>query len=190
VHLTSSPLDWYAARAAGIVAYVLLSVVVALGLLLSGRRRLPRWPRFALEDVHRFAGILTGMFVALHVATIAIDSYTPFSLAALVVPFVSSYRPLPVALGIVSAELLVALAVTNRLRNRVLSYRVWRRLHHLGFAVWATAALHGITAGTDRASGWLLVPYAVSLAAIGLLAAARAPHYGAWNPSNRSAASS
>src|SRR5207253_8412482 len=46
VHLTSSPVDWYAARSAGIVAYVLLSVVVALGLVLSGRRRLPRWPRF------------------------------------------------------------------------------------------------------------------------------------------------
>ena len=31
VHLTSSPVDWYAARAGGIVAYVLLSVNVALG---------------------------------------------------------------------------------------------------------------------------------------------------------------
>src|SRR5256714_13721435 len=71
VHLTSSPVDWYAARAAGIVAYLLLSAVVVLGLTLSGRRRLPRWPRFALEDVHRFAGILTGTFVAIHVPTIA-----------------------------------------------------------------------------------------------------------------------
>ena len=190
MHLTSSPVDWYAARAAGIVAYLLLSVVVALGLVLSGRRQSKRWPRFALEDVHRFAGLLTGTFVALHVATIAIDSYTPFSLTGLVVPFVSSYRPLPVALGIVSAELLVALAVTNRLRNRVLSYRTWRRAHYLGFAVWAAAALHGITAGTDRGSAWLLVLYAASIAAVGGLLAARAPHYAAWNPSNRSAASS
>jgi methionine sulfoxide reductase heme-binding subunit len=190
VRLTSSPVDWYAARAAGIVAYVLLSVVVSFGLVLSGRHRLPRWPRFALEDVHRFAGLLTGAFLAIHVATIAIDSYTPFSVAALIVPFVSSFRPLPVALGIVSAELLVALAVTNRLRNRVLSYRTWRRAHYLGFAVWAAAALHGITAGTDRGSAWLLVLYAVSIAAIGGLLVARAPHYGAWNPSNRSAASS
>jgi sulfoxide reductase heme-binding subunit YedZ len=190
VHLTSSPVDWYAARAAGIVAYVLLSALVALGLVLSGRGRLKRWPRFALEDVHRFAGMLTGTFVAIHVAAIAIDAYTPFSLAALVVPFASSYRPLPVALGIVSAELLVALAVTNRLRNRVLSYRVWRQAHYLGFAVWAAAALHGITAGTDRGSAWLLALYAVSIAAIGGLLAARAPHYAAWNPSNRSAASS
>ena len=190
MHLTSSPLDWYAARAAGIVAYVLLSVVVALGLLLSGRRRLPGWPRFAVEDVHRYAGLLTGTFVAIHVATIAIDSYTPFSLAGLLVPLVSSYKPLPVALGIVSAELLVALAVTNRMRNRGLSYGTWRRLHYLGFAVWGFAALHGITAGTDRGSGWLLVLYGVTIAAIGGLLAMRAPHYAAWNRTNRSAASS
>ena len=76
------------------------------------------------------------------------------------------------------------------LRHRVLSYRTWRRAHYLGFAVWAAAALHGITVGTDRGSAWLLVLYAVSVAAIGGLLVARAPHYGAWNPSNRSAASS
>jgi sulfoxide reductase heme-binding subunit YedZ len=190
VHLTSSPVDWYAARAAGVVAYVLLSAVVAFGLVLSGRHRLSRWPRFALEDVHRFAGKLTGTFVALHVATIAIDSYTPFSVAGLLVPFASGYKPLPVALGVVSAELLVALAVTNALRSRGLSYRAWRRAHYLGFAVWAAAALHGITAGTDRGSTWLLLLYAVSVGAILVLLAARAPHYAGWTPSNRSAASS
>ena len=32
MHLTSNPIDWYAARAAGVVAYVLLTVVVSLGI--------------------------------------------------------------------------------------------------------------------------------------------------------------
>src|SRR4051794_27321882 len=45
VHLTSSPAAWYAARAGGVVAYVLLTTVVLLGLQMSARRRLPRWPR-------------------------------------------------------------------------------------------------------------------------------------------------
>ena len=67
VHLTSSPVDWYAARAAGVVAYVLLTVVVSFGLTMSSRRRLERWPRFALEEVHRFGGILVGTFIAIHV---------------------------------------------------------------------------------------------------------------------------
>ena len=73
---------------------------------MSSRRKLERWPRFALEEVHRFGGILVGTFVVIHVVTIAIDSYLQFSLAAMLVPFAASYRPFWVALGIVAAELL------------------------------------------------------------------------------------
>jgi sulfoxide reductase heme-binding subunit YedZ len=114
--------EWYLARASGIVAFVLLTIAVVLGLTLSGRPKLPKWPRFAVEDVHRFAGLLTGTFVTLHVLTLVVDSYMPFSLAQLVVPGTSSYRPLSTALGVVAAELLLALAISNRYRKR-LSYR-------------------------------------------------------------------
>jgi DMSO/TMAO reductase YedYZ heme-binding membrane subunit len=179
VHLTTSPVDWYAVRAAGVVAYVLLSAVVALGLTMAGRRRLERWPRFALEDVHRFGGLLVGTFVAVHVVTIAIDSYLRFSVAALLVPFASTYKPLPVALGVVAAELLVALAVTNRLRHRRLPYASWRRLHYLNFAVWGAATVHGIGAGTDRNSVWLLALYGVSVAVVAVLLALRLPRLAA-----------
>jgi len=117
VQLTSSAVDWYAARAAGVVAYLLLTGVV--------------------------------------VATIAIDSYTPFSLTELVVPFASGYRPLWAALGIVAAELLLAVAVTNALRSRI-SHGMWRRAHYLTFGVWGLSTLHGIGAGSDGGSTWLL----------------------------------
>jgi sulfoxide reductase heme-binding subunit YedZ len=153
VHLTSSPLDWYAARAAGIAAYVLLSGVVVLGLTMAGKKRLERWPRFALVDVHRFGGLLVGSFVASHGVTVAIDSGLPGSRAALRGPGLSRYRPLWIALGVVGAELLVALAVTNHYRRR-LPYRFWRRAHYLNFAVWSLALAHGIAAGTDAGTLW------------------------------------
>ena len=54
---------WYAARAGGMLAFVLLTASVVAGLLLSGRVRLGRWPRFALEDVHGFLGLLAGSFI-------------------------------------------------------------------------------------------------------------------------------
>jgi len=89
VHLTSSPVAWYAARAGGVVAYLLLTTVVLLGLQMSSKRRIQRWPRIAIEDVHRFAAFAAGSFVVIHVVAIAIDSYLPFSLQSLVVPFIS-----------------------------------------------------------------------------------------------------
>ncbi len=166
MHLTSSPIDWYAARAGGVVAYVLLSAVVLLGLTMSGKRTLKRWPRFAVEDIHRVGGLLVGSFVALHVITIAIDSYLPFSLVAIVVPLVSSYRQWWVGLGIVAAELLVALAITNHYRHRLVSHRFWRRAHYLNFAVWVAATLHGIGSGTDRSAAWLLAVYSAAVACV------------------------
>jgi methionine sulfoxide reductase heme-binding subunit len=139
---------------------------VMLGLTMAGRRRLARWPKFAIEDVHRFGGLLVGSFVVLHVVTIAIDAYLPFPLASLVVPGLSRYRPIWVALGIVAAELLLALAFTNRYRNRLVPYAVWRRAHYLNFVVWPVATLHGLGSGTDRNAPWLLAIYTAAAASV------------------------
>jgi sulfoxide reductase heme-binding subunit YedZ len=163
--VTTSPIDWYTARAAGILAYLILTVVVLLGLTLSGQLRLPLWPKFALTDVHRFGGLLVGVFVSIHVTTIALDSYTPFSLNQLLVPFSAHYRPLWTALGIVAAELLVAVAITNALRARI-PYRWWRRIHILNFAVWGAATAHGIGSGTDTPSTWMTLIYVISVSSV------------------------
>lgn len=170
--LTDHPVDWYAVRAAGIVAYVMLTVVVVVGLALAGRVHGSRWPRFAVEEIHRFGGILVGAFVWLHVLTTAIDAYTPFSVVDLVVPFASSYRPLWTGLGIVAAELLLALAITNRLRHR-LPHRLWRRLHAVSFAVWGLATLHTAFGGTDRDQPWLVLLVIGSVLAVAVAGAVR-----------------
>ena len=169
MHLTSNPVDWYAARAAGIAAYIMLTTVVSLGLALSSRapgRRWRRWPMFAVEDVHRMGGLLVGTFIALHVATIAIDSFMPFTITQLAVPLAAGYRPIWTALGIVSAELLLALAITNRYRGR-LGFRRWRMAHYANFVVWGAATLHGVGTGTDRNAPWMLAVYATSVVLVG-----------------------
>jgi len=149
---------WYVARAGGLVSFGLLTLAVLAGVLLAGRARLGGWPRFAVEDVHRFLGLLAGTFLGVHVLGILADGYLGLPLSALVVPGLSSYRPLATALGVVGAELLLALAVTNRLRGR-LAYTTWRRLHMLNFAVWILALAHGITAGTDSDTSWAITVY-------------------------------
>jgi hypothetical protein len=163
--MTHGAVDWYAARAAGVVAYVLLTCVVLVGVTLAGKLRMKTWPKFAVTDLHRFGSLLVGVFIGLHVLTIALDAYTPFSVTPLVVPFASSYRPVWVALGIVSTELLIAVAVTNALRGRI-PYRWWRRVHFATFLVWAGATVHGIGAGTDSASLWLSTIYVVAVASV------------------------
>jgi methionine sulfoxide reductase heme-binding subunit len=160
---------WYTARAGGLLAFVLLTASVVLGLALSGRARLKQWPRLAVEDVHRFTGLLAGTFVGVHVLALLLDTYVPFSLAQILVPGTASYRPLPTALGVVALELLAALALTNRYRKH-LPHRLWRRAHYLNFAVWAAALVHGITSGTDSGKVWEVALYAVAAGSVaGLL---------------------
>lgn len=157
---------WYVARAGGMLAFVVLTATVVIGLTMSSRVRLRRWPRFAVEDVHRFLGLLTWSFVGVHAVALIADSYLSFSVGDLLIPGVAPYRPLPTALGVVALELLAALALANLLRLR-LSYTFWRRTHYLNFAVWLLVFVHGVTAGTDSDTLWGLALYTTCAGLVG-----------------------
>jgi len=156
---------WYVVRASGLVAFAGLTISVVLGLLMSGGGRSARWPRFALEDVHGFAGVVGGVFIALHGLALLVDTYLPFTAFQLIVPGTAPYRPLATAAGVIAAELLAALAVTNRLRKRI-PHHVWRRAHYLNFAVWSLALVHGLTAGADTGTAWAEVFYTLCAASV------------------------
>ena len=156
---------WYADRAAGMTALVLLTLSVCLGIALAGRARSQRWPAFAIEEVHRYLGLLTGTFIGIHALAILFDSYVPYSLEQLIVPGAAPSRTMAVAAGVLSAELLAALAVTNHYRKH-LSFRFWRRAHYLNFGVWILALGHGIAAGTDSDQPWATYLYASCAAAV------------------------
>jgi predicted ferric reductase len=95
------------------------------------------------------------------------------------VPGTAGYRPLDVAFGVVAAELLAALAVTNHYRKRI-SHGLWRRLHMLNLAVWGLALVHGLTAGTDANTTWALTLYAGSAWLVLALLFHRISRH--WNP--------
>ena len=133
---------WYVARAGGMLAFVLVTATVVVGLTMSSRVELRQWPRFAVEDVHRYLGLLTWSFVGVHALALIADDYLSFSVGDLVVPGIAPYRPLPTALGVVALELLAALGLANLLRRR-LSYTFWRRTHYLNFVVWLLVFAHG-----------------------------------------------
>jgi predicted ferric reductase len=143
---------WYVARSSGIVAYLLLSSSVVLGALMAGRAKFT-WPRFAVEEVHRFLALLTGVFIVMHGLALLLDTVVPISLLQALVPFTSPYRPFAVGLGVLAAELAAAVGITNLFRSR-LPHKVWRRAHYLTLAVWGLATVHGFLAGTDRLDPW------------------------------------
>lgn len=155
---------WYFARSAGIVAYLLLSSSVLLGIVLAGKTRLT-WPRFAVEEVHRFLAILTGVFIVLHGGSLLLDKVVPIGLGQELVPFTSPYRPLAVGLGVTAMELVAAVGISNAFRGQI-PHRVWRTVHYLTLPAWLLASLHGVLAGTDAADPWFAGIAAGSFAAV------------------------
>jgi methionine sulfoxide reductase heme-binding subunit len=168
--ITSSTALWYTSRATGVVSLILLSVVMVIGILVNRQGRLPGLPRFAVLGLHRNLSLLAVAFVAIHVLTAVADSYVSISLAAAVIPFVSSYEPLWLGLGAVSLDLMAAIIVTSLLR-RHLGRRTWRAVHWLAYASWPVAVLHSVYSSKDLQSGPLLyLALACIAAVIGALA--------------------
>jgi sulfoxide reductase heme-binding subunit YedZ len=162
---------WYFARSAGIVAYLLLSASVLLGILMAGRTAFT-WPRFAVEEVHRTLAIATGVFIALHGGTLMLDKVVPIGLGQELVPFTSSYSPFAVGLGVCAMELIAAVGVTNALRRRI-PHAFWRKAHYLTLPAWLLATVHGVVAGTDKFDPWFAALAGGTVAAVGVAAWAR-----------------
>ncbi len=165
-------LAWDVARAGGLVGFGLLTVSVCLGLVLSMRLTSSRWPRFVTNDLHQHLAVLTASFLTVHVVGILLDPYAHIGVLQSVIPFTTTWRPLPLSLGIVGFELLLAVWASSRVRAQI-GYQWWRRLHYATFAVFVVALLHGVYSGTDTHQPWVATLYAVAAGSVGGLLAWR-----------------
>jgi len=145
--LAAVPIAWLVARAAGLVAFGLLTLSTWLGLAMSTRLLGPRRQK-ALLGWHRTL-VWTGLsMLALHAGALLFDPTMHFGLAAVLIPFAAPWHPAAVAAGVIGAWLILMLAVSFRLRKWI-GQRGWRRLHYASFAAFALSLGHALVAGTD-----------------------------------------
>jgi DMSO/TMAO reductase YedYZ heme-binding membrane subunit len=147
---------WYATRGTGAMALVLLTASVVLGIGEVRAWRPGGAPRFTIASMHRTVSLLAVALLGVHIGTTLLDPFPPIAPVNAVVPFKTDYRPLWLGLGTIASDLLLALAITSLVRRR-LGHRAWRGLHWLAYACWPVALAHGIGAGSDTRSAWMLV---------------------------------
>jgi sulfoxide reductase heme-binding subunit YedZ len=160
----------YLNRSTGAVALVLLTLVLVLGVLNESGLATLWWPRFVIHGLHRNVALLAVSFTALHVLVTVFDGYPLISLVYAVIPIHSAYSVLWLGVGAVSFDLLIAVLITSLVRAR-LGYGVWRAIHWLAYACWATAVGHTLGLGNDLKAGhvWIIV---LTWVCIGVAAAA------------------
>ncbi|MDW5598911.1 ferric reductase-like transmembrane domain-containing protein, partial [Conexibacter stalactiti] len=160
----TSPL-WLATRGAGIVALLLLTVTLVLGVADVKRWRAPGWPRFVVDAIHRGASLLSILFVALHVATTVLDGYVAIGWLDALIPFASPYETFWVGLGTVAFDILLLLGLSGLLRQRV-GHRTWRAIHWSAYGCWPIALVHALGTGSDAATPWMLAVAALCALAV------------------------
>jgi methionine sulfoxide reductase heme-binding subunit len=156
---------WYLTRASGSVALILLTLTIVIGIAAAGRAQSRRWPRFAVDAQHRSTSLLAFVFLIVHIATALLDSFAPISLPDAIIPFVGAYRPLWLGLGATAFDLLLAVALTSLMRDRI-GHRTWRTVHWLAYATWPVAVFHGLGTGSDVEQAWMTVVYVACAATV------------------------
>jgi predicted ferric reductase len=139
---------WYITRAAGWVAYFLLWFSMVWGLAIPTKffERILS-PTFAV-DFHEYLSLLAIGFVILHVGVLLFDQFLPFTLTQIFIPFLSTYRPVWVGLGVIGAYLSLLVTITFYLRKRI-GQKKFKAIHTLSLVGYLGVVLHAFFAGSD-----------------------------------------
>jgi sulfoxide reductase heme-binding subunit YedZ len=140
---------WLAGRSAGMVAMLLITASVILGLAMAARV-VPQRRRRGTVRLHQHLALISLAAIAAHGMLLAADPWLKAGVKGIVVPFAIGYRPLWTGLGILGGYLASILGLSFYVRRRI-GARLWRRLHRLTVAVYVLALLHALGSGTDTA---------------------------------------
>lgn len=169
---------WAFGRGTGVVALVLFTVSLVLGIVARSGRRVPWLGRFGTSDLHRTAALTGTGLVAAHVGSLLFDPYAQLKVVDVVFPFLAAYRPMWLGLGTVALDLIGVVTIVSLLRHRV-GPRVFKTVHWATYVLWPTALLHALGSGTDAATLWFRAIAVVCISAVVTAIGWRlAPSYG------------
>lgn len=153
---------WLISRAAAVAAYIVLTVLLVLGIVISHPRNKDTWrltPRL-LPWHQAMVGVLFSL-VTVHLIFSLVDSKSGVSLQTFWNPMNSKYHPLATLFGVIGFYLLLLVGITAGLRKWV---KIWLPVHRVSWVLWIFLSLHGFYDGTDSIA--LRPLYEISLALV------------------------
>ena len=144
---------WLASRASGLVALVLVTISVGLGLAMAGKvMRRPGLSRklLAIHEHTALAGIVA---IAVHGITLLGDPWLHPGISGVTVPFTLGFRPLWTGLGVVGGYHAALLGLSFYARRRI-GARLWRKAHRATVLVYLLGLVHAFGSGSDASAVW------------------------------------
>jgi sulfoxide reductase heme-binding subunit YedZ len=158
---TSSTLFWIISRAAGTTAMVLASLAVGVGLSMGGKLIKRGGPD--RRTIHEILSLGTMVAIAIHGLALLGDTYYPFSLANVAIPFLAPYKNSLTSIGILAGWGMIILGLSYYARTKIGIAR-WKTIHRFTAVAWLLGLVHALAEGTDSGKLWFI-------ALIGLTAA-------------------
>ena len=163
-----SAFPWYVIRVSGLLGLGLMGL-----LMLSGIGQVTGLTYRFIEPlkawaIHKAVALGLVAVIAVHVLTLLVDSYMPFTLKQILVPFVSTYTNKTAVLGIslgvwgitlgILAMYGLIVVVASSLGWIDSKKKIWHGLHYVSYFIMAAALIHAVTVGTEFKEGsWRLL---------------------------------
>jgi len=144
---------WLASRASGLVALVLVTVSVFIGLMMAGKvMRRPGLSKKLLA-VHEQTALAGLVAIAVHGISLLGDPFLHPGVAGVAVPFALGFKTFYTGLGVIGGYLAALLGLSYYVRKRV-GARLWRKAHRATVVVYVLGLIHALGAGTDASAVW------------------------------------
>jgi sulfoxide reductase heme-binding subunit YedZ len=141
---------WLSSRAAGVVAFALISASILLGLAMANRLVRGR----AVVKLHEHLALAGLVAIAVHGITLLGDGWLNPGAMGLLVPFAMDYAPFFTGLGIIAGYLAAFLGLSFYMRRRIGAKR-WRAMHRYTVLVYVLGVVHTLGAGSDASAPWM-----------------------------------
>lgn len=144
---------WLASRASGLVALVLVTVSVGLGLAMAGKvMRRPGLSKKLLA-IHEHTALAGLVAIAVHGIALLGDPWLHPGVTGIAVPFAMSFKTAFTGLGVIGGYIAALLGLSYYVRKRV-GARLWRKAHRATVLVYLLGLVHALGAGTDATAVW------------------------------------
>jgi hypothetical protein len=157
--------EWLLIRGSGVVAFALLTAATIWGLLVSTKVLGRLVKAKTLTWFHESLGMGALLATLVHVGVLSVHDYLDFTWLELLVPGLSDWRPVAVAMG-VAAFYGLLLVSTSFYLKRWIGQMTWRAIHFASIGVFVASLLHGMWAGTDTRTPMMIGLYVGSAAVV------------------------
>jgi hypothetical protein len=148
-----------------VVAFALLTAATIWGLLVSTKVLGRLVKAKTLTWFHESLGMGALLATLVHVGVLSVHDFLDFTWLELLVPGLSDWRPVAVAMG-VAAFYGLLLVSTSFYLKRWIGQRTWRAIHFASIGVFVASLLHGMWAGTDTRTPMMIGLYVGSAAVV------------------------